>query len=86
MKIKAEFVNDDPILDVEIQPVGFLNQQLPNVVPLQELQHCAELRTAGALGCLDVYKFTRNDETLLLGVFMQKTKLCGNTESLLLLL
>ena len=61
----VEFVDGHPILEIAIEPVGFLDKQDANGrMRLQIRNHLAEGSTAGLLGRFNVHIFLRHREAL----------------------
>ena len=83
----VEFVDGHPILEVAIEPVGFLDQHRANQgVRLQIGHHLIERGAARLLGRFNVDIFLRDLESVRRGVLLQELQLRRDREALLLLL
>nr|WP_066766982.1 MULTISPECIES: hypothetical protein [Sphingobium] len=82
-----QFVDRDPILEIAVEPVGFLDQNSVDHFALsQEPDHLVKAGPAALLGRFDINIFTCDDESIGDGVFAQQLELGRNRKALALLL
>jgi hypothetical protein len=81
-----QFVDRHPILEVAIEPVGFLDQHdADERVRLKIGDHFVESDAAGLLCSLDVDIFLRDREAIFCCVFLEQLQLRRDREAFLLL-
>jgi hypothetical protein len=85
--ISVEFVHRHPILEVAVEPIGFLDQHHADRRARLEIgDHLAEGGAAGLLGRLHVHIFLRHREVVGGGIFLEQLQLRRDREAFLLLL
>jgi hypothetical protein len=73
VQLHIQFVQCHPILEIAIQPIGFLDQyRAHGAMRLEIGHHLAERGAASLFGRLYVHVFLRHLETLLGGIFPEQ--------------
>src|SRR5262245_22228510 len=87
MHFDGEIVDSNPVLDVPIEAISFLDEDCTaGRIRFQEREHLAEPCTARLLSGLDVDELSEDGELLLAGVLSQQFLLRGDREPFALLI